>query len=138
MRNVNLSQYRDIKREIAHIEEQLKELENKLIGPRASIITDMPTTPTYSNDQIVNGLIKLEELKERYKRMLNRLYEQQIEIEKMIECLEPLERDLIRYRYIDGMPWRKVFDKIGYSQKQTFRIHKKILQKLEKMTHTGT
>ena len=133
----NLIQYRDVKKEIEHIEEEIKRLETRMYGPRVSIISDMPGAPRSNADQIGNNLIKLEMLRERYKNTLEELCDQQLKIENMIEQFEPLERDLIRYRYVDGLKWNEVFKKIGYGQRQTFRIHEKIIEKLEKMAHTG-
>lgn len=126
-----LRQYTDVHKEIKHLEEELEKLEAKRLGPRISIITDMPTSPSYSNDQMERNLIKLEELKEKYDQLLEKLCEAQLKIEERIDKLEPHERDLIRYRYIDGLKWKDVCEKTGYSQRQMFRIHAAALKKLE-------
>lgn len=138
MTKKHLYQYCDVSREIDHIKEEIHRLESRMMSPRASVLSDIPKGPPSQDDQMANNLIKLEKLRERYRNTLDELCDRQLQIEEMIESLEPLEKDLIRYRYIDGMKWKDVFKKIGYSQKQTFRIHNDILEKLEKMTHTGT
>lgn len=136
MINENLSQYRDVKKEIDHIEEELKRLEMRMLSPRASILSDVPKGPISNSDQMADNLIKLEELRDKYKSLLEELCERQLKVEEAIAELEPLERDLIRYRYVDGLMWRDVSEKIGYAQRQTHRIHDKILEKLENFEET--
>ena len=63
--------------------------------------------------------------------MLSNLCEQQLAIEKKIEVLEPLERDLIRCRYFNGLKWEEVQKEVGYAQRQTRRIHDRAIEKLE-------
>lgn len=137
MNNVELSQYADVKKEIEHIKERIARLESQMTGPRTSTLSDMPKGPISDNDQMINDFIKLEELRQTYVELLENLVDRQIHIETMIKDLEPIERELVRYRYFDGLMWRDVCEKIGYAQRQTFRIHDKILDKLEKMAHTG-
>lgn len=74
----------------------------------------------------------LNELVNKYEASFNSVYSNQLKIEKLIEDFDPIEKDLIRYRFFDGLRWEQVFIKLSYSQKQTFRIYKKILKKLER------
>ena len=138
MTRTYLYQYSDVSKEIEHIKEEIIRLEARMLSPRTSVLSDIPKGPPSQDDQMAMNLIKLEKLREKYQFTLDELCDRQLQIEELIENLEPLEKELIRYRYIDGMKWKDVFDKLGYSQKQTFRIHNKIIEKLEKMTHTGT
>lgn len=73
------------------------------------------------------------ELEEEYLRQYGKLFAKQFEIEQRIEQLEPVERMLIRYRYFDGMKWEAVCRRINYSDRQTFRLHDKIIKKLNKL-----
>lgn len=126
-----LTQYKDIKKEITHIEEQLATLESRLMSPRTPILSDMPSSPSHNQTQLEDGVIKLTELREKYTMMLSNLCEQQLAIEKKIEVLEPLERDLIRCRYFNGLKWEEVQKEVGYAQRQTRRIHDRAIEKLE-------
>ena len=49
-------------------------------------------------------------------------------IDRCIEILPEKERNVLRYRYILGLPWADVGEKIGYSWAQTYRYHKKALE----------
>lgn len=67
-----------------------------------------------------------------YGRLYRAIWEEQMDIERRIAHLEPVERMIIRLRYFDGLEWEAIFPRIHYSQRQTFRIHKGILDKLHK------
>lgn len=48
-----------------------------------------------------------------------------------IETLEDEQwKRLLKYRYIRGYRWEVIADKMGYSGRQVFNIHKKVLQEL--------
>ena len=53
-------------------------------------------------------------------------------IENALETLGPTERRLMRLRYIEGLSWQSVSQRIHYSWQQTHRIHKNALAKLRK------
>ena len=108
-----LKQYRSIKKESQHI----KQLMWQLSRQRAN-----------TNDKALDDTLSA--LQGRYSKLLKELAERQNIIEELIEGLDSTERDLIRYRYIDGLRWEAVALRIAYSPPQTFRIHKQILKKL--------
>lgn len=72
-------------------------------------------------------------LEECYMDKLEMATEAILSIEQNIESLDPVERELIRLRYIDGKEWQDIADTIGYSWAQTHRHHGKALKKLEAM-----
>ncbi len=111
MTKEQLRNYRNIKKEYRQIEQRLRQLEDR---------------PEREEEV-------LQPLREFYTEKLKELVEAQLCIEKAIEILKPVERDLIRYRYIDGLPWHHIAVKIAYSEQQTHRIHSHTLQKLKKI-----
>jgi DNA-directed RNA polymerase specialized sigma24 family protein len=111
MTKEELRQHRSIKLEICQIERRLEELE--------------PIQRDYYDK--VTKLINL------YKSKLEQLIASQLKIEKAIETLTPLERELIRLRYIDGYDWLEVSATIHYEASQTYRLHSVALQKLKKL-----
>lgn len=131
MIHYNLIHYRDVKKEIEHLEEQITKLETRLSSPRIPILTDMPSGP-HNLTQLEDGVIKLMQLKEKYMKMLEDLCEQQLAIEESIKDLEPIERDVIRCRYFNGLKWNEVQKKVDYAQRQTRRIHDRAIKKLER------
>ena len=103
-----LRQYRSIKIEICQIERRVREMEERTddIGVRKA-------------------------LGSFYRQKIAELMECQLKIEKAIESLEPIERELIRLRYIDGLEWLEVAEVIHYEWTQTHRIHARALAKLK-------
>ena len=109
MTKEELRQYRSIKIEICQIERRIDELER--FG-----FTDV-TQP----------------LRDSYKKKLQELIDYQLIIEKVIEELDPIERELMRLRYIDGADWTEVAATIHYEWTQTHRIHAKALAKIKNL-----
>ena len=124
-----LNSYRDLRAEQLQLQEELRQLEIALSTPAGSNLSGMPRGPGVSNP-VERMVMKKLDLEERYLARLDALADAQRAIENMIESLEPAERRLARYRYIDGLTWEEVCDKICYSWKQTHRIHGRILDKL--------
>lgn len=111
MTKEQLRQYRALKKEHTRIEQRLRNLE-KLDECDPEIIRP---------------------LKELYASKLEELVAAILAIENAIESLDPVERELVRLRYADGLPWFKVQAAINYSEQQTHRIHSRVLQKLKKL-----
>lgn len=72
-----------------------------------------------------------EELRRLYATKRERLSGKLKRIEEAIDGLEPVERHLMRLRYIDGLEWWQVAAAIHYSVQQTHRIHARALIKLK-------
>lgn len=111
MTKEQLRNYRKIKKEHHQIEQRLRTLEKR----------------PESEEEI------LQPLREFYSSKLKELVDAQLAIERAISCLKPTERELVRLRYIDGLPWYRVAISINYSEQQTHRIHSRVLRKLEKL-----
>lgn len=71
------------------------------------------------------------QLQNLYRQKLKSLVESQIRIERASETLNPIERELMRLRYIDGADWTEVAATIHYEWTQTHRIHAKALAKIK-------
>ena len=136
-----LNSYRDLKAEHQQLLQELERLEALIASPSGPNMDGMPRSPGVS-DPVQNLAIKLLTLKERYQAQSEKLTTAQVNIENMIEGLEPTERLLARYRYIDGLQWGTVCNMIHYSWRQTHRIHGQMINKivtaeLEKETMEG-
>lgn len=55
------------------------------------------------------------------------------EIEDMLNVLHPQQAMVIQLRYVEGKPWKKIINEIGYSSSRTFGLHKKAIKNLEKI-----
>lgn len=124
-----LNSYLDLKAEHRQIEEELREVEALLGAPSSPNMDGMPrgsgvSRPTENKADVHLALL------DRYKAQLDKLAAAQVDIENLIESLEPTHRRLARYRYIDGMTWEGVCCMMSYSWRQTHRIHGQMLDKL--------
>ena len=109
MTKEQLRQYRDIKLEASQIERRIADL--KRVG---------------HNDIT-------QPLQVTYQEKLGALIEAQLRIERAIENLNPIERELMRLRYIDGADWTEVAATIHYEWTQTHRIHARALAKIKNL-----
>lgn len=130
MTKEQLRQYINIKREKEQLEQYLEELETLMASPRAQTVDGMPFNTSKGESSVEILAIKHLEIKNLYRAKVKELTEALCAIEKAIETLEPLERTLMRLRYIDGHKWEEVAVAIAYSWQQTHRLHKSALEKL--------
>lgn len=127
-----LNSYTNLRAEYLQIKEELQRVEAQIHSPSAPNMSGMP--PSHNGGSPVERVaIKHLTLMERYSTQLAKLAEAQLTIETLIETLDPTERRLARFRYIDGLPWESVCTMLNYSWRQTHRIHGKMLDKLTKV-----
>ena len=100
-----------------------KELKNYI--PLKAELADIERLIKRLND------LKLLELTEIYVEKVTSLKEKLKRIEEVLEGLEPVERRLMRLRYIEGLEWHQVANAIHYSWQQTHRIHAGALIKIK-------
>lgn len=135
MTKERLMQYRDIIREKEQLQLKLAEVEGVLYSPKIQRPTGMPANASKPEGNPQENLIIYHlELQEKYKAKLAELAAEQIAIEQAIEPLDATYRMLLRYRYIDGLKWEDVCDKINYSWRQTHYLHGRALQQLRELT----
>lgn len=126
----DLKQYVSIKKELEQIQFKLKELEERKTSIKSMIISDMNVQTSHNNNSIEDLIIKIEECIEEYSKKEIELYNKQLEIEKCINNLEPIERIVARSRYIEDKTFEQIAVDLNYSWRHTIRIHGKILQKI--------
>ena len=124
-----LYRYLDLKRERDQIAEELKTAEDTATSPSSPNLDGMPRASRYG-DTMVGRVSEIINLRELYERKRNEISEAMLAIENAIEGLEPVERTLLRYRYIYGMTWEQVSVAMNYSWRQTHKIHARALDKL--------
>lgn len=130
MTKEELKEYIETKREIKIIEEKIEFLKEKKTSIKSMIIDDMPK-PEPEQDRLGDLLGEIEELIDIYNKKQDKLFKQQIKIEKCIDKLEDsMDRNIIRLKYIDGYTWERICVIIGYSWNGIHKKHRKILEKI--------
>ena len=131
MNKNELNEYIEIKREIEMIEDKIEFLKEKKTSIKSMVITDMPRGSNSENDRLGILLGEIEELINIYNEKQIRLIKQQIKIEEAISILDdPIDRNIMRLRYLEGMKWEKICVKVNYRWAQVHRHHKSILEKI--------
>ena len=131
MNKEELNKYTETKREIEIIEDKIEYLKEKKTSIKSMVITDMPRVSNSENDRLGILLGEIEELINIYNEKQIRLIKQQIEIEEAISILDdPIDRNIMRLRYLEGMKWEKICVEVNYRWAQVHRHHKSILEKI--------
>ena len=126
-----LRSYGDRRHELRQLTRMLAELEARMTAPRVQALTGMPGGSSKDPDRLTGLVAQAEELRSRYRRCIEELTAAQLEVEKLIEKLDPREREIFRLRYIDGARWEDICAIMSYSWRQIHRAHSAALQKLE-------
>lgn len=117
-------------KELIQLQMQIQHLRYKSQSIRSSSdINDVPCG-SGNTDKIGSIVATICDLEDMYLAKLDEVFTEQVEIEGIIAVLEPVERLLIRARYIECLQWDKVADIIGYTERHTHRIHSAALIKL--------
>ena len=122
--------YKRAKYELKRAEEDLEEYNTNIIYP-ASLFDNMPKGEGVKAD-LSKYMQKLDELQ---KKCLKRRYLAIKTADEIKNCIMRLEneaeKEVLILRYIKLKQWEEICVKIGYSWKQTHRIHSNALQKLK-------
>lgn len=125
-----LHAYVDLERERKQLAEQLTALETTATSPRIQALDGMPHGAG-AGDAMTGIVSELVSLQEKYKNKLHQLNAAMVQVEELIDSLDdPVERLLMRYRYVTGLVWEEVCVEMNYSWRQTHRIHGAALDKL--------
>ena len=132
---MNLEKYCEIKEELKNIELILQELNTQLYNIRRSNINDMPKARgSYTNNKIVNLIKKIDIEKEKYIEKYEKCFDEYLKMSNIINKFEGLEKRILIERYIYDKTWDDIAKDTGYCRMQIYRIHQKIIKKLENVT----
>ena len=122
-----LKEYRNLVVEIELLEDEKYRLRDGFISARN--FDGMPHSKTCS-DRVADAAVKLIELQQLIDENLDCLIDSRKEIEGFLEPLSPEERSLLRLRYIDGLNWQEISDKLNYTYQWVHVLHKRVLAEL--------
>ncbi len=125
-----LKSYQKALRREDDILEEIQQLRMEKMFP-ATHMEGLPRVAGYSDLSIYAA--KVDELIRSLKRERLERIQLREKIERSIDQIrDEDEKAVIRYRYIQGMKWEDVCIKIGFSWKQTHRIHSNALNNLKR------
>lgn len=121
-----LSGYRDHVRRIRRIESELTEL-LEMRGGSAINNDGMPHSSSGKND-LSGYAAELDELERNLREERSERVEIYKDIAKRIKRLQSEnEKDVLFYRYIKGMEWWEIAEKMNYTERWVLKIHGKAL-----------
>lgn len=85
-------------------------------------------TSSRSENEIINKYLDLER---ELKKDIAAVLEKKEVVYKKLQVLDGLEKDIMQLRYIGGLSWDEIADKINVSSRHVYRIHDKALEKLK-------
>lgn len=119
--------------EVLYFHDKMRGIEDKLKELTEITSTDYSNIGGKSsnkNSRVERLVVIKSELTEKYLDCSMRYYTVVKKLEEIISVLDPLERMLIRARYLDYLHWNEIADLIGFSLAHTHRLHRKILSKI--------
>lgn len=123
-----LKSYRDVQREIKDLDYRMAQLRLKYTAPSAIEYSDMPKAHNTEHD-LSEYVAKMDEMTDYMISKYTRLRGIEVDIYLRLDKMEKQdERELLRLRYIDGMTWEKIADRLGFDVRHIHRIHGRALQ----------
>ena len=132
MNRKTLQRCRNLRGEADQLEQELGRLEAIMTAPKVQSLTGMPRGAAPVGSAVERMAIRHAELVDYYFDLWNDILSLQMSIEKAITALDPLERQLIRAYYIEGLSWEEISKQACYSRRHVGRIHAEAINKLEK------
>lgn len=129
MTKKDLEQFLTIKQEIKQLNQQKMLLEEQKTSIKSQIITDLPKGGG-TIKLLEDIMIEIEDIIVEIAKKSVKLANEMLKIENSIENLEPTERILIRYKYLSGMSYSRIENKMSYSTRHLKRMHAEILEKI--------
>lgn len=131
MTKERLRRYGKIKQEQEQLRQRLEEVETVLYYPKIPGLTDMPGGGSKEGNPQEELAIHHIELQQLYKAKIDEMAKELLAIEAAIEHLDETARTLLRYRYLDGLKWDEICQRMNYSWGSVHNIHGAALQQLK-------
>ena len=123
-----LQRYKTAQKEAEDVELRITQLRLRYAAPSAIEYSDMPRAHDSEHD-LSDYMEKMDELTsylvEKYKRCMGI----EVDIYQRLDSMDRQEeREVLRYRYIDGMTWEQIAQRTGYVLRHIYRLHGNALQ----------
>lgn len=129
--------YKTLALETQQLREQLATLESSLYSPKGQRFTSTPRVPSGGGSTMDGAVARHMKLVDLYRGKLAEQEAQLLKIEGAVMSLsDTAERTVMRERYILGQRWPTVvtkLQKLGYSERQVYRLHGSALAKLKEV-----
>ena len=126
-----LNGYRKAVRRIRRVDEDLEELQELAKSVKATDYSGMPHGGGTSKD-LSDELARIDSLKRKLEREKEQGVESYISIEKCIgEVEDEEENDVLFYRYVKGLRWWEIAEKMECTERWVHKLHGRALNRLK-------
>ena len=126
-----LKSYNDICNRIDLLKEVYDRIQNTMQSPKCMIITDMPRGGGGKSDMMLMSFEKLEKLEQDIQNEQDKLIPLLDDIRNIIESIEIVRHyEVMTWRYIVGLTWEEVAERMGYDIRHVTRLHGQALNRL--------
>jgi DNA-directed RNA polymerase specialized sigma subunit len=123
-----LQQYKSVQREIDDLDYRMAQLRLKYAAPSAIEYSDMPKAHNTEHD-LSDYVAKMDEMTDYMISKYTRLRGIEVSIYKRLDRMDNQdERELLRLRYIDGLTWSQIADRLSTVERNVYFIHGRALQ----------
>ena len=126
--------YQKAKEEHKRLQRKIEEIETQIMSLSIDYSKDKVQATTDAQDKLANVMDRLSKLREDAINKAAEEGEKMLEVYNLIDSVsDPLQKNILQRKYIEGLTWEEVCYKIGYSWTQTHEHHKRALEGLGKM-----
>lgn len=85
-----------------------------------------------ASSQIEEKIEKIILLENEIKENIEKMIDVKIKIKNSIENIDGIEGLILEMRYLEGMKWEDIAERLGYNYRSVFKIHKRAIKKLKR------
>lgn len=123
---------RELRRELKKLKDDLRALDEVLYVPNGYVLDGMPKAKGGAFSFVLEGILKRDEIKEKYGETLKTYFTQKETLEKVIsERLGENEAAVLREYYLRGKSWREVSEALELSESWMFKLHRRAFETLK-------
>lgn len=126
-----LNRYQEALRDEKRAEEEIETYRIKAMFPQSQEISDMPKGSGGQQD-LSTYAADVDEMLHELRNCMNECLRLRTEIVTAIEQVPNVtERCVLKYRYIDGLKWSAIADRMDYNRQHVLKIHGRALFNLD-------
>lgn len=132
-----LMQYRGLTVTLESLRRSIERMRESLTSITAPIKDD-PVQTSGQQDRMSATIAKIIDAESGYDETVQRIVvEQQRILDAIASVPDATQQAVLTLRYVEGLDWLSVADRIGYEERQTFVIHGRALAEVKKWLETG-
>lgn len=126
----DLYKLRKAVKNIDSLNENIARLESRRISPRGAAYGSERVQTSTKGDIQAEQAHKIDVLLEKYRKELSEILDMRVELEGIIEGLEPIKKQIVRSYYCEGKIWEEIWQDTGYSTRHLLRMNREIIAEL--------